>query len=567
MGVKTDGKPKSSKSKKIKKNDDLSDGSDGSDDDNPEKTKAVKGNGKILFIVESKKKVEKIQPWIGNKYILMSCLGHIIDLDKHSMAINFEDDFKPSYKVNEGKEKIVKDIKSQYKKAGNIILASDPDREGEMIAWSIAKELGLKNPKRVTFIEISKNAVLTALKTPTKIDNNLVDAQKMRRLLDRIIGYTISPLLWKMIGNGQVSAGRVQSVVVKLIAEKEDKIEQFFKEENKAFFKFSGEFSDKNKKVYKSQLYTTNKQKEVLNDDSDAELEKDEKPKIVKKKKTAKEDESEDDAESEDEGDIKKGTVVKMFKTTDAKALMKNIMKSAYKITGISERDSIRKPSPPFMTSTLQQEASSKLGMNAKRTMMAAQHLYEAGHITYLRTDSLTLSKEALDDIQKYVLSKFGKDFHKKTEYKSKSKNSQEAHEAVRPTDFDKVGLSQNGGDKIGNDEVRLYNLIWKRTVASQMTPAKFKVMTIQISISKEKDYYFVTTTDRNIFPGFLRVYNIQQKEEASDSDGSDSDSDDSNNLYSRIELDEGSFNGLGISPSTTIITHSLQLAKCLLSL
>ena len=203
-----------------------------------------------------------------------------------------------------------------------------------------------------------------------------------------------------MIGNGQVSAGRVQSVVVKLIAEKEDKIEQFFKEENKAFFKFSGEFSDKNKKVYKSQLYTTNKQKEVLNDDSDAELEKDEKPKIVKKKKTAKEDESEDDAESEDEGDIKKGTVVKMFKTTDAKALMKNIMKSAYKITGISERDSIRKPSPPFMTSTLQQEASSKLGMNAKRTMMAAQHLYEAGHITYLRTDSLTLSKEALDDIQ-----------------------------------------------------------------------------------------------------------------------------------------------------------------------
>jgi DNA topoisomerase-1 len=461
-----------------------------------------------LVIVESSGKVDKIQHILGKDYTIMACWGHIIDLDKHNISINFDDNFEPKYSVIEGKEDVIRKLKKTYDKLDDILLATDMDREGEMIAWSLARELGLKNPKRIVFTEITKKGLTDAVKSPSKINNNIVDAQKLRRLLDRIIGYRISPLLWKSIGGGGLSAGRVQSVVVKLIIEKENEITKFFDEDSDTFFKTTGEFIDKNKRVFKSHLYTTNTK---YQDDDD--------------EKSIKSDSSSDS--SEEDSEMRNGKLAKIKKADDARNVMKYIMKSSFKISAIGEKESIRKPSAPFTTSTLQQEASRKYGFTSKRTMLAAQHLYEAGHITYMRTDSVNLSDEALKTIGDFIVNKYGKEYHKKMNYSSKAKNTQEAHEAIRPTEPATIGISANSKSKIDSDEVRLYSLIWKRAVASQMTPAKFNVVSIQIDINQLdepknkhlKDYYFMTQIEKNIFLGFLAVYNLTNTENDDDND------------------------------------------------
>jgi DNA topoisomerase-1 len=449
--------------------------------------------GKTLVIVESSGKIGKIGAILGNDYIVMASGGHIIDLDPSCMSIDFTKNFEPQYCIIKDKHTTVARLKKAYADASDVLLAADEDREGEMIAWSLAKELKISKPKRIVFNSITKNEILHAVKNPQKINDDYVNAQQMRRLLDRLVGYRISPLLWKNIGDPSLSAGRVQSVVLKLIVEKEESIVDFFEHDTSTYFKFVGSFrpDNKNKKeMYKAKLFTTKKQQIMVDSDDDS----------PKKK-------------SESDGDEEHGYEAKINGLSEAQKLMKRMIKSTFKIMSVTNRESFRYPSPPFETSSLQQEASNKLGMTSKRTMTAAQHLYEAGHITYMRTDSISLSDEALVTIGKFVVSKYGKEFYRKMQYKSKSKVAQEAHEAVRVCDVNTKSVQPDEKSKIGNDEIRLYNLIWKRTVASQMSPAKFNVITIKIEISDMKDYYFATVLEDMLFAGFLSVYNIENIE------------------------------------------------------
>ena len=451
-------------------------------------------DGKILVIVESPGKIKKIQSILGNNYIVTASVGHIIDLAAKTMSIDIEHDFKPKYENLEGKNKIINDLKKLAKSSSDILLATDEDREGEMIAWSLAYVLNISDAKRITFNSITEDEILKAVNNPRKIDFNLVDAQKSRRILDRIVGYEISPLLWKSIGQS-LSAGRVQSVVVRIILDREREIQKFLKGDIKSEFKFKAEFY----KNIIAQLYQTKKtsKKENINDDE-------------------KDDSDIEDTTSEKiSGIIIKGYKTDIYSEKNARELMIKIIESEFKISGKGDRLQIKNPSPPFTTSTLQQEAARKMGFTIKRTMMAAQNLYEAGHITYMRTDSINLSKEALKSIGEYIKSTYGTNYHNEKNYVGKTKNTQEAHESIRPTHIEKTGLSESG--KIGSDETKLYTLIWKRAIASQMTQAKLNVATTQIYISKLKEYYFQSDISSIIFDGFLKVYNIQNIEETNE--------------------------------------------------
>jgi DNA topoisomerase-1 len=448
-------------------------------------------DGKILVIVESPGKIKKIQSILGDNYIVTASVGHIIDLNSKDMSIDINNDFKPKYYTLQGKSKVINDLKKLAKNSSDILLATDEDREGEMIAWSIAYVLGLDGAKRITFNSITEQEILKAIENPKEIDLNLVDAQKSRRMLDRIVGYELSPILWKSIGQS-LSAGRVQSVVVKIILDREKEIQEFLSKEILSEFKFKAEF---NQNII-SQLYQIKKPNLQLNTNEE------------------KLEEAEQTEENNDNDKVK-GQIIKGYKAyipteKNARELINKIIESEFKISGTGEKTQLRNPSPPFTTSTLQQEASRKLGFTIKRTMMAAQNLYEAGHITYMRTDSVNLSSEAINDIGKHIKSKYGISYYIKREYKS-SKNTQEAHECVRPSHIEISGLSESG--KINSDEVKLYTLIWKRTIASQMAPAKISVSNTQISISKLKDYYFQSEISSIIFDGFLKVYNIENIE------------------------------------------------------
>ena len=446
---------------------------------------------KILVIVESPGKIKKLQAILGDKFIVMASIGHIIDLHPKKMSIDLENNFEPTYYVisNEksNKEQVVKDLKKAASKAGEILLAADEDREGEMIAWSVAKELGLdmKKAKRITFNSITKTELEKAIKSPRTIDMNLVDAQKSRRILDRIIGFEISPILWKSIG-ASLSAGRVQSVVTRILIDKENEIKEFLSKGDSNYFKFTGLFQ-----VTKSKKLLANLFEKI------AKKEKNKETKSIKYEKAKLENES------------------------MSRNLMKLFMKSEFAIKDIQEKDSLRYPSPPFTTSTLVQESSRKLGFTVKRTNSAAQKLYEAGYITYMRTDSVSLSSEALENIKKFVNEKYGKEFHKFVNYEAKTKNTQEAHEACRPTDVFTENITTEAKNKIGSDEVRLYNLIWKRSVASQMQPAKIKLTDIIIEGTKVTDYSFISQISNIDFPGFLIVYNLKnlEKEDKKDND------------------------------------------------
>ena len=460
---------------------------------------------KILVIVESPGKIKKLQAILGDKYLVMASIGHILDLDPKKMSVDIENNFEPTYKIisnsKSDKEPVVKDLKKAANKASDILLAADEDREGEMIAWSVATVLGLdmKKAKRITFNSITKTELEKAIKSPRIIDMNLVDAQKSRRILDRIIGFEISPILWKSIG-ASLSAGRVQSVVTRLLIDKENEVKEFLQKGDSNYFKFTGCFQVTKSKKLPANLFV----------------------KVAKKEKKTKTTDKGNEEVKETNG--VKFERAKLENESEARNLMKLFMKSGFGIKDIIEKDSIRYPSPPFTTSTLVQEASRKLGFTVKRTNSAAQKLYEAGYITYMRTDSVSLSSEAIENIKKFVQGKYGKEYHRLVNYEAKTKNTQEAHEACRPTDVFVENINAETKNKIGSDEIKLYSLIWKRAVASQMQPAKIKLTDIVIDGDKVTNYSFISQISNIDFPGFLLVYNLKniEKEEVKDPEESE---------------------------------------------
>jgi DNA topoisomerase I len=405
-----------------------------------------------LVIVESPAKAKTIEKYLGTGYKVMSSYGHIRDLEKKELGIDVEHGFEPNYIVPEDKKKVVKELKDEVKKAKVVWLASDEDREGEAIAWHLFEELNLKNKdnKRIVFNEITKTAILSAVANPRQIDINLVNAQQARRVLDRIVGYEISPVLWQKV-KPALSAGRVQSVAVRLIVEKEEEIKKFV---STSVYKVSAIF------------YTQDKQS------------------------------------------ILKATLNNKFDTEgEANAFLSQCKDATFTVSAVEKKPEKRTPAPPFTTSTLQQEASRKLFFSVSQTMMVAQQLYEAGYITYMRTDSVHLSDMALGMAKEVIPTMFGEKYLQIRKFTTKSKGAQEAHEAIRPTVLQKMTIE---GD---NYQKRLYSLIWKRMVASQMADAKLEKTTINIKISTNENI-FVSQAEVVLFDGFLKLYQVSVDED-----------------------------------------------------
>jgi DNA topoisomerase I len=403
---------------------------------------------KNLLIVESPAKAKTIEKILGKDFQVKSCFGHIRDLEKAGMGINIEKNFEPSYIVPADKEKVVNELKSLAKKSDEVWLATDEDREGEAISWHLCEVLGLnpKTTKRIVFHEITKPAIQAAVANPRYLDMNLVMAQQARRILDRIVGFELSPVLWrKMSMRNNLSAGRVQSVAVRLIAEREREINAFTPVSS---FKIEALFTAKDLSD-KNVTFTAEGKKQ--------------------------------DTEQ------------------DAASFLKGCIGADYKVTDIQVRPGKRSPAPPFTTSTLQQEASRKLGYGVSRTMQIAQRLYENGYITYMRTDSVNLSNTALGDITNTVKSMYGEKYHQFRKYKNKNESAQEAHEAIRPTYMSNSSVPEQ-------EWQRLYELIWKRTMACQMADAELEKTTAKIEISTNKEE--LTASGEVLkFDGFLKVY------------------------------------------------------------
>ncbi|WP_330444351.1 type I DNA topoisomerase [Flavobacterium sp. C4GT6] len=399
---------------------------------------------KNLVIVESPAKAKTIEKFLGKDYQVESSYGHIADLPSKEIGVDIENGFKPKYQVSSDKKALVKKLKDLSKSAETVWLASDEDREGEAIAWHLAEELKLdKNKtKRIVFHEITKTAIQKAIENPRTIDYNLVNAQQARRILDRLVGYELSPVLWKKVKGG-LSAGRVQSVSVRLIVERERDIQNFNAE---ASYSITAEFVNEAGKTFKARL-----------------------PKNFTTKQEAQD------------------------------FLNKNIG-SEYKVTDLETKPGKKSPAAPFTTSTLQQEASRKLYFPVGVTMMLAQRLYEAGLITYMRTDSVNLSQEAMAAAEAEITKSYGKEYSRPRNYATKSKGAQEAHEAIRPTDMTRHTVN------IDRDQSRLYDLIWKRTVASQMSDAKLERTNVKIEANNHKEL-FAASGEVLLFEGFLKVY------------------------------------------------------------
>ncbi len=406
-----------------------------------------------LVIVESPSKAKTIEKYLGKNFTVKSSFGHIRDLEKNKLGIDLENGFIPNYVVPEDKQKVVKDLKKEVKSAKVVWLASDEDREGEAIAWHLKEALNLKNKdtKRIVFNEITKTAILNAVENPRDIDLNLVNAQQARRVLDRIVGYEISPILWRKI-KPALSAGRVQSVAVRLIVEREEQIRNF---ETTESFKVSA-------------LFLTSDGKSIL------------RANLNNKFSTEKE-------------------------ATDFLELCK---KATFTVSSIEKKPTKQAPPPPFTTSTLQQEASRKLGFSVQQTMTVAQQLYEEGLITYMRTDSVNLSSLALSMAKDEITKEYGEQYLKIRNFTTKTKGAQEAHEAIRPTQLQIKELSTSDRYKS-----RLYLLIWKRMVASQMSEAKLEKTDIKISVSNSENY-FVANAEVLLFDGFLKLYSVSIDEE-----------------------------------------------------
>lgn len=399
---------------------------------------------KNLVIVESPAKAKTIEGYLGKDFTVASSMGHVRDLPKGGNAIDIENDFEPTYEISPDKKEVIAKLKKLAKEAEMVYLASDEDREGEAISWHLKEVLDLKDARtrRIVFTEITKKAILNALENPRGIDEDLVNAQQARRVLDRLVGYELSPILWKKIATG-LSAGRVQSVAVRLVVEREREITDF---KVKSSYKVNAVFDLGNGKTLVAEL-----------------------PERF-------------DTEQE------------------AMEFLESCRNAKFTISDLQTKPSKRSPSPPFTTSTLQQEAARKLGFSVIQTMMVAQKLYEAGKISYMRTDSLNLSDEAREGAAKQIYAAFGKEFHQSRVFKTKSTGAQEAHEAIRPTDFSVTDprMDRNAG--------RLYDLIWKRALASQMADAELEKTTATISISTNSRT-LVATGEVIKFEGFLKVY------------------------------------------------------------
>ncbi len=411
--------------------------------------------GKSLVIVESPAKAKTIEKILGNDFQVNSCFGHIRDLEKAGMGIDIENDFEPRYTVPDDKKRVVNELKSLAKKSDEVWLATDEDREGEAISWHLCEVLGLDpvSTKRIVFHEITKPAIEAAVRNPRTVNMNLVMAQQARRVLDRIVGFELSPILWRKISASgkNLSAGRVQSVAVRLIAEREREINAF---QPVSHFKIEGLFSA---------------------DD------------INGKNVTFK-------AEGKKQNSVE-----------DAETFLTGCIDADYKVVDVQVKPGKRTPAAPFTTSTLQQEASRKLGYSVARTMQIAQKLYENGHITYMRTDSVNLSATALDDIRQTVSMQYGERYHQARKFKNKNESAQEAHEAIRPTYTSATTVKEEEWQK-------LYDLIWKRTMATQMADAELEKTTVKIEISTNKEE-LKATGEVILFDGFLKVY-LEDKDE-----------------------------------------------------
>jgi len=407
-----------------------------------------------LVIVESPAKAKTIEKFLGKDFVVKSSFGHIRDLAKKNLGIDIPKGYKPEYVINDDKKKVVDDLRKSVAESETVWLASDEDREGEAIAWHLSEVLKLdkKKIKRIVFHEITKDAIQNAIKNPRAIDYDLVNAQQARRILDRLVGFELSPILWKKV-KPSLSAGRVQSVAVRLLVEREREVFAF---KSSSFFKVNA--------LFKSDT------------DIKAEL-------------------------SEKLGTLK-----------ETLGFIENCKTATFTISDISKKPSKKTPAPPFTTSTLQQEASRKLNFSVSQTMTIAQKLYEAGHITYMRTDSVNLSDTAIDGAKKTICEEFGEKYHNPRRFKTKSKGAQEAHEAIRPTYFDKQKITGSSAEQ------RLYELIWKRTIASQMSDAKLEKTVVTINISTSP-YKFIASGEVILFDGFLRVY-LESTDDDTDESG-----------------------------------------------
>ena len=416
-----------------------------------------------LVIVESPTKSKTIQRFLPESdYIVKSSFGHVRDLPKSDLGVDVEHDFTPKYVTPRKAQPHVKELKQEFKKSDEVIFATDEDREGESISWHLAKTLGIdpEKAKRIVFHEITKSAIQNALENPRVIDMNLVDAQQARRILDRLVGYKLSPLLWKKVARG-LSAGRVQSVTVRLVVDREREIQKFNPEE---FWTIEAELQSSRSKGKKfvARLY------KIRNEVAD--------------KLHLKNQEHSD-------------------------GILKDLEGANYQIQKIERKETKRNPLPPFTTSTLQQEASRKFGMSSRQTMVIAQYLYERGYITYHRTDSVNLSQQSLDGAKKFIQSKYGESYYYFRVFKTTSKGAQEAHEAIRPTSPNKIPDTL----KIEPRQKKIYDLIWKRFVASQMAQAVFDATTVDISAADI--YTFRANGSILKFDGFLKIYPVKFEE------------------------------------------------------
>jgi len=446
-----------------------------------------------LIIVESPTKAKTITKFLGKGFKVKSSFGHVRDLPKNGMGVDIEKDFAPSYEIPDKARPKVAELLELSKKADEVILASDEDREGEAISWHLveALELDKKNKKpysRIVFHEITKTAIENALKNPRKIDLNLVDAQQARRVLDRLVGYELSPFLWKKIRRG-LSAGRVQSVALRFIVEREREIEKFKSEE---FWTINTKLCKKDDdKPARNASHSVAGGQEFdasLTEKNNKKIEE-----VVTLKLFA--------------GDYKtKKSIITNEKS--AKEIADEIRKAKCTVNSVEEKETLRNPSAPFTTSTLQQAAISNFGFSAKQAMMVAQKLYEEGYITYMRTDSLNLSLESLMSARKVIEKQFGKEYSLKSPryYKNKSKSAQEAHEAIRPTNMEK--LPDELMPILEPNQYKLYQLIWNRTIACQMQSAKLNSVRVDIEAKAGKNIYLLKANGSTIiFDGFLKVY------------------------------------------------------------
>ncbi|EUJ24791.1 DNA topoisomerase I [Listeria grandensis FSL F6-0971] len=414
-----------------------------------------------LVIVESPAKAKTIEKYLGKKYKVKASMGHLRDLPKSQMGVDTENNFEPRYITIRGKGPILKELKQAAKKAKKVYLAADPDREGEAIAWHLATSLGLDQTDdlRVVFNEITKEAVKESFKHPRKIDMDLVDAQQARRILDRLVGYNISPILWKKVKKG-LSAGRVQSVALKLVIDRENEIKAFIPEE---YWTIDGNFK-KGKKEFQANFYGMNGKKK------------------------------------------------KLSTVDDVKEVMSTIKGKQFEVIDVVKKERLRNPAAPFTTSSLQQEAARKLNFRTRKTMMLAQQLYEGialgrqgtvGLITYMRTDSTRISDTAIQEASAFITENYGKEFGRTQKRNDKkAKGSQDAHEAIRPTSA--MRSPQEVKEYLGRDQLRLYRLIWERFIASQMAPAVLDTMRVDLD---NNGVMFRANGSKIKFAGFMKVY------------------------------------------------------------